>query len=55
MGRYTGTRAGRVSASSKPVTMALQSVTVFFRLVIRSKRYSVSTAVRMDTAMIIAA
>ena len=53
-GIYTGTLAGSVRASSRPVTMALQSPMVFFLLVTLSNRYSVSTAAAMDTAMIMA-
>ena len=48
---YTGTWAGRVRASSRPVTIAEQSFTVFFRWVARSNRYSVTTALHMLRAI----
>ena len=51
-GMYTGTFAGRVRASSRPVRMALPSVTVLSRLVTRSNTYSVSTAAVTDSRMI---
>ena len=50
-GMYTGTSAGRVMASSRPVTTALASLMVLPRLVARLNRYSVTTAAAMETSI----
>ena len=50
-GTYSGTLAGRHSASSRPVTAALPSVTVVGFLVTRQKMASVATEESIHTAM----